>query len=114
MPKKALWFLALGIIAVFLVINRLGNVHARVVVINQSGRAIANVLIANQTFPSLGNGESRALWLDTGDDLVLAFRFGDRTVRWRSDAPLAIGDSLVITIRDGGVVDARHGLSGSR
>ena len=114
MPRKAIWFLAVGLVATFLVLNRIGQLRARVVVFNQSGRAIGNAVVANQTFASVGNGESRAAWLESGEDVVLSFRFGDRTVRWRSDAPLAVGDSLLLTIRDDGRVDAHHGLSGSR
>lgn len=110
MPRKALWFVAIALIGVFVMIARVGHVRSRVVVINQSGEPITDVTVAGESVGTIDNGQSHAFWVDRGDSVVLSYRIGTRAVRWQS-APEA---SLLITIGSGGAVRAERALSGNR
>ena len=114
MPRKALWFLAAALIVLFLILGRIGRLRGRVVIVNQSGTTITDVAASNERFAQIGNGESRAVWQESGEDVVVAFHFRERVVRWRSPSPLAAGDSVVIVVHDNGAIETRHGLTGSR
>jgi hypothetical protein len=106
LPKKTLWFIAVGIAGLLYVTWDVGRIPARVTLMNQSGSPMHDAVLVTSRGPvdigTLRNGESRALTVPPTDHLVLTYRWQNETKEWRALQPLKAGQPLSLSLTSNG------------
>ena len=117
MPKKALWFIAVGIAGLLYVTWDVGRIPARVTLMNQSGSPMHDAVLITSRGPldigTLRNGESRSLTVPPTDHLVMTYRWQNQTREWRALQPLKAGQPLSLSLTSNGRIAVRSRMPGS-
>ena len=100
--KTTLYSILAGIVAILLLIWRVGQLPARLLITNRSGSDVARIVIITEKdridAGSIRNGESRHFSFDATPTLRLTYDMTGELHTWSAPAGLTAGQSIEVDI----------------